>query len=1186
MRGRGFPIAVIVVSVMMLASAFPMHLMVPSSALALPVEAPRQPTRDAPVYYMNKTVSPPIVDGNWGATEWTKLKKYDISPLGGSNQCLMYIGFDASNGGRIYVGLDVTTDTTQDTNTAESEYLQVGFDGDNDGKVTYTNPTGLPEDEIGDLLPITYGGLCKDRWANIFGWNANEAGWLSNDGSFTPPRPQLWRDTYGYEATDGMRAGFSGGHRFYEYSIDYRREMGTSPGATSMIGVAMAIWDGLGDNNANTRQLRGYFPSNYSNIGGPWAHLALAQAPEAAISAPAQGDIYYTGEDVPLDASASTDDNLAGLTYAWNLDDGGTASGKNTTHKFATIGQHLITLNVTDTDGLSNISRTTVTIKDRNVPPVIDSFYPAEDPTVTETDKVAFGVNVSDANTGVGDWLYINWSLNGTFKKSELKVLKSNFSVTTDYDGPLSAGSYTVAVAVQDTYDVPPHDPVVHAWTLTVLNRNRAPVVTLATPDVDQISVAENSTQEFSIEYMDPDGDAVTLQWKLDNGTMVGTRDKTSVRYSPDFNASGVHELKVALTDKLGAVTERRWSVLVTNVDRSPRITASSPADDSISVLEGKSVLFTIGAFDPDGEQLIIRWYVGSDEVDGANATSYSFRAQYEGEGSSDSSPYKIRVAIRDPFGMTDERSWELAVENVNRPPVPVIDEPSDESLWRLGSTVRFRADRSWDPDSADNGSLSFSWDFGDSTKGATASVVTHRYDRTGNFTVRFTVRDRAGSAASAYLNLTVEAPVLSITDLSFDPPLGAMEEKRVNIVIRVQNDGDAEAQNVRVKLTMDGASLTTMAILSIAVGESQDVHWAWNAVAGPHIIRASIEPAADTIISDQGSVQKDIAVKAKPVPAKTGISSRDLMIVAGVAVAAVVLGAVGFAVFSRRRRARAATPPPGMAPWPQPQMVTYGQMTPLMSYPPAAAPAGAPPVQGPAWASAPQPSQAPAAEIVPAGAPPAGQAGTSAAFGEGQAAPLPAQPQTAPYPAQPQAELPANGPAPAAQTVAETATAPAATAPQAAAVGPAQPAPAPAPATASACPSCGEPVEGGWAVCPACSTALGKPAPPPAPVEQRATATPAACPKCSEPVEAGWKACPSCGEQLAAAAEAPAPSDLAVRIEAVRQKLLPLAEAGKDISKVQGQLDLAVSFQRTGKSDKAESYLGKAREALAELEK
>jgi PKD repeat protein len=67
--------------------------------------------------------------------------------------------------------------------------------------------------------------------------------------------------------------------------------------------------------------------------------------------------IPKVGESVTFDASASTPNGGIILKYEWNFGDGETATGKVVSHTYADPGTYTVTLNVTDSEGLSDIEQ-------------------------------------------------------------------------------------------------------------------------------------------------------------------------------------------------------------------------------------------------------------------------------------------------------------------------------------------------------------------------------------------------------------------------------------------------------------------------------------------------------------------------------------------------------------------------------------------------------------------------------------------------------------------------------------------------------------------------------------------------------------------------------------------------------------------------------------------------------------
>jgi hypothetical protein len=69
-----------------------------------------------------------------------------------------------------------------------------------------------------------------------------------------------------------------------------------------------------------------------------------------------------------------------------------------------------------------------------------------------------------------------------------------------------------------------------------------------------------------------------------------------------------------------------------------------------------------------------------------------------------------------------------------------------------------------------------------------------------------------------------------------------------------------------------------------------------------------------------------------------------------------------------------------------------------------------------------------------------------------------------------------------------------------------------------------------------------------------------------------------------AQARSSPETSAIASSIGELGQKLDGLAAAGKDVTHARGMLDIALSFLRTGKTEKAQLYLEKTRSAISEI--
>ena len=145
--------------------------------------------------------------------------------------------------------------------------------------------------------------------------------------------------------------------------------------------------------------------------------------------------------------------------YQWDLGDGATSSGANTSHLYAYSGTYAIRLTVTDNSGQSYSTSQTVTVIGSQIQPLTTDFNykPTQttvDTTVTfaaaatgGTGPYTFGWDLGDASTATGT------NVDHTYMKA------SNYTVvltTTDYLGDTTISSKTVSINPASTIQPPP----------------------------------------------------------------------------------------------------------------------------------------------------------------------------------------------------------------------------------------------------------------------------------------------------------------------------------------------------------------------------------------------------------------------------------------------------------------------------------------------------------------------------------------------------------------------------------------------------------------------------------------------------------------------------------------------------------------------------------------------------------
>jgi len=290
---------------------------------------------------------------------------------------------------------------------------------------------------------------------------------------------------------------------------------------------------------------------------------------------------------VTLDGSGSSDPNGDALTYQW-VQTGGEAVSFTpdlvitTFIAPASAGPLTFTLAVTDTEHLSDVDSTLVTIT--NVGPTADAGPDQEvDAGATVT---LDGSGSSDPN---GDPLDYNWVQTG----GEAVSFTPDLVITT-FTAPASAGPLTFALTVTDTTGLAGSDVTI------VTLRNAAPTAD-AGPD-QEADPGVTVTLDGS-GSSDPNGDPLDYNWVQTGGTPVSfTPDLMITTFTAPLSA-GPLTFALTVTDTTGLADGDVTMVTVRNA--AP--TAEAGPDQEVN--PGATVtLDGSGSSDPNGDALDYYW--------------------------------------------------------------------------------------------------------------------------------------------------------------------------------------------------------------------------------------------------------------------------------------------------------------------------------------------------------------------------------------------------------------------------------------------------------------------------------------------------------------------------------------------------------------------------------------------------
>jgi len=160
------------------------------------------------------------------------------------------------------------------------------------------------------------------------------------------------------------------------------------------------------------------------------------QPPLAAIAGPAA---LNEGDSATFSASASIDPNGTIVSYEWSFSDGATASGVDATRTFAQDGLYVVTLTVTDNDGLTDTASISVVVA--NVVPTAAAIADA-----TVIAGGTYTVAGTFADPGADTWT-VTVDFGDGSAPAQAIVSSREFSLGHVYP---AAGTFTVTVTVAD----------------------------------------------------------------------------------------------------------------------------------------------------------------------------------------------------------------------------------------------------------------------------------------------------------------------------------------------------------------------------------------------------------------------------------------------------------------------------------------------------------------------------------------------------------------------------------------------------------------------------------------------------------------------------------------------------------------------------------------------------------------
>gem|GEM_PF-2609465 len=459
------------------------------------------------------------------------------------------------------------------------------------------------------------------------------------------------------------------------------------------------------------------------------------------------------GATVTLDGSASTDasstnppdldDDIA--SYEWKEGSAVLGSGETLDVLFA-VGEHTVTLTVTDSQGATGTDTVVVTVT--NAPPIADA---GADQSVIQT--AANGATVTLDGSDSTDASSTNPpDLDDDIASYEWKEGSTVLGNGETLDVLFAVGEHTVTLTVTDTQGATDTDTVV----ITVTN---APPIADAGADQSVAQTAANgatvtldgsgSTDASSTNPPDLDDDIASYEWK-EGSTVLGSGQTLDVLF-----AVGVHTVTLTVTDSQGATDTDTVIITVTNAppvadagaDQSEVQTAASGATVTLDG-SGSTDASSTNPPDLDDDIATYEWKEGSTVLGSGETLNTLFAV----------GQHTVTLTVTDSQGASDT---DTVVVNVTNAP-PVADAGADQVLTQTsaaGVAVTFDGGGSTDvsstnPPDLDNDIASYEWRIGTTVIGTGEQIV--KTLGLGTHTVTLTVTDTAGATDSDTVSVTV----------------------------------------------------------------------------------------------------------------------------------------------------------------------------------------------------------------------------------------------------------------------------------------------------------------------------------------------------------------------------------------------------------------------------------------------
>jgi hypothetical protein len=317
----------------------------------------------------------------------------------------------------------------------------------------------------------------------------------------------------------------------------------------------------------------------------------------------------------------------------------------------------------------------------QRVAPAVDS---GQELVVAEGQQLALAVEATSAQPGPLQYV---WLLDG---QERARGPRWTYQPEFDEGGPRRK-QMTVQVTDQA------NQRVEQSWQVRVQDVNRPPTVTVAFPEEKILEMKTTDTPRFAVQAVDPDtGDQLAYVWFLD-GQEVGHGQSWDLIPSTTA-APSPHRVRVAVSDKAGMRVEEEWTVAVANAPPPlPTITWVTPTHQRLRVAEGQKLALAVEATSAQPGPLQYVWLLDGQER--ARGPRWTYQPEFDEGGPRRK---QVTVQVTDQANQRVEQSWQVRVQDVNRPPLITAVFPSVDTIELAAGKEESFSVQATDPDTDD----------------------------------------------------------------------------------------------------------------------------------------------------------------------------------------------------------------------------------------------------------------------------------------------------------------------------------------------------------------------------------------------------------------------------------------------------------------------------------------------------